>query len=224
MSVQLLKPHLLAVTSLLTIPLLGIVYVYLNHSTGTVYSLVTDLDRQMPFLKVFVLPYVSWYVFLFIAFLYLAIKNREAYYQTLLQFNIGLLICYAVYAVYQTHVPRPELVGDGWLLQIVQWVYNSDEPFNCFPSIHVLTSYLMMKAYLGTANVPRIYTVAVVFMSMLIIASTQFIKQHVLLDIMGAVLVAEGVIYVVSFILKGWMGKSLVTHARQKSLEGSFRR
>jgi membrane-associated phospholipid phosphatase len=110
------------------------------------------------------------------------------------------------------------------LLQIVQWVYNSDEPFNCFPSIHVLTSYLMMKAYLGAAKVPRIYTVAVVFMSMLIIASTQFIKQHVLLDIMGAVLVAEGVIYIVSYILKGWMGKSLVSHAQGRSLEGSLRR
>jgi membrane-associated phospholipid phosphatase len=224
MRVQLLKPHLLALTSLLTIPLLGLIYVYLNHSAGTVYSLVTDLDRQIPFLKVFVLPYVSWYAFLFIALLYLAFKNREAYYQTLLQFNIGMLICYGVYAVYQTHVPRPELAGDGWLLQMVQWVYNSDEPFNCFPSIHVLTSYLMMKAYLGAVNVPRIYTAAVMFMSMLIIASTQFIKQHVLLDIMGAVLVAEGVIYVVSFIQKGWLGKPLVTHAQQRSLEGSLRR
>jgi membrane-associated phospholipid phosphatase len=73
-------------------------------------------------------------------------------------------------------------------------------------------------------NVPRIYTAAVMFMSMLIIASTQFIKQHVLLDIMGAVLVAEGVIYVVSFIQKGWLGKPLVTHAQQRSLEGSLRR
>ena len=52
---------------------------------------------------------------------------------------MGLLLCYSVYAIYQTTVPRPELIGSDWLLRTVQWVYRSDEPFNCFPSTHVLT-------------------------------------------------------------------------------------
>lgn len=224
MKLKSLKSYLLALSSLVTIPLLNIIYVYLNHPGGTVYSLVTDFDRQIPFLKMFVLPYVSWYPFLFIAFGYLAYKNREVFYRTLLQFNIGMLICYGVYAVYQTHVPRPELVGDDWLLQAVRMVYRSDEPFNCFPSIHVLTSYFMMKAYLGAANVPRTFKAVVAVVSVLIILSTQFVKQHVLLDIVGAVLVAEGVIYAISLVRKGWFGRSLVATAQPGSLKGELRR
>jgi membrane-associated phospholipid phosphatase len=218
------KSHLFTLSSLLTIPLLGLIYVYLNHARGTAYSLVTGMDQQIPFLKVFVLPYVSWYAFLFIAFLYLAFKNREVFVQTLLQINMGQLICYGVYAVFQTHVLRPELVGDDWLLQMVQWVYRSDEPFNCFPSTHVFTSYLMMRAYLSTANVPRVYTAAVALMAMAIIASTLFIKQHVLLDIVGAVIVAEGVVYVVSRIPKGWFSRFVVTNVQQGSLDGGLKR
>ncbi|MFE5319401.1 phosphatase PAP2 family protein [Paenibacillus sp. NPDC056579] len=219
-----LTSHLLALSSLLSIPLLGLIYIYLNHGNGMVHSLVTDFDHQLPFLKVFVLPYLFWYPFLFIAFVYLAFKNREVFYQTLVQFNIGLLICYGFYAVYQTYVPRPVLVGDDWLLQMVRGVYSSDQPYNCFPSTHVLTTYLMMKAYLRTAGIPRMYTAAVTIVSILIIASTQFVKQHVLLDIAGAILVAEGVIYAVTRIHKGWFSKPIIAKPQQSTWEGSLRR
>ena len=55
----------------------------------------------------------------------------------------------------------------------------------------------MMKAYLRSATIAWRYKIAVTSMSLLIIVSTLFVKQHVLLDIVGAVLVAEGVVYVV---------------------------
>ncbi|MBD0383796.1 phosphatase PAP2 family protein [Paenibacillus sedimenti] len=216
--------YLLACSALLSIPLVGLIYVYLNHGGERYYSLVTDLDRQIPFLKIFVVPYVSWYVFLLAGFMYLAYKDRQTYYKTLLQFIIGLLLCYGVYAVYQTHVPRPAIGGDDWMMRMVQWVYNNDQPFNCFPSTHVLTSYLMMKAYLSTAHISRIYTSIVTLLSLLIIASTQFMKQHVLLDIIGAVLVAEGVIYVVNRVRKGWFVKPLAAGMQRGQIEGGLER
>ncbi|MFC5452464.1 phosphatase PAP2 family protein [Paenibacillus aestuarii] len=197
MNIQRLKPLLIALCSLSIIPLLGTIYVHLNHAGGTSHSLVTDLDRQLPFLKVFILPYMGWYAFLILAFIYLAVKQREVYYETLLQFIFGLLTCYAIYALYQTYVPRPELVGNDFLTKAVRLVYSTDEPLNCFPSTHVLTSYLMMKAYLRSSSVAKPVRILVTVMSLLIIASTQFVKQHVLLDIAGAIAVAETAIYAI---------------------------
>lgn len=199
--------HLRTLSWLLSIPLVGMIYVYLNHAGGPAHSLVTDMDRQIPFLKIFIVPYLSWYAFLFVTFVYLAVKHKELYFQTLVKFLLGLLICYGVYAVYQTYVPRPVLTGDGFLDRLVGFVYSSDEPLNCFPSTHVITAYLMMKAFVGSAVIPRLYKVIVTVISVVIIISTQFVKQHVLLDIVGAVLVAEGVIYVVNRWCKGWLGK-----------------
>lgn len=217
--------YVLACSALLLIPLVGLIYVQLNHGGDGAYSLVTDLDRQIPFMRAFVVPYLSWYLFLIVGFLYMAYKDRRNYYRTVVEFVIGLLLCYGVYAIYQTTVPRPELTGNDWLLRMVEWVYRADQPFNCFPSTHVLTSYLMMKAYLRSAQVKGVYKMMVSCMSVLIILSTQFVKQHVLLDIVGAVLVAEGVIYVLDRARKGWLAETPIpAGTRQGKLEGGLRR
>ncbi|KRE65591.1 phosphatase PAP2 family protein [Paenibacillus sp. Soil750] len=211
--------YLLACSGLLLIPLVGLIYIHLNQDKGTAYSLMTDLDRQIPFIQGFVVPYLSWYLFLAVGFLYLAYQDRSNYFQTLVEFVIGLLLCYSVYAIYQTTVPRPDIQGSDWLLRTVQWVYRSDEPFNCFPSTHVLTAYLMMRAYIRSKRIAKPYTILVASMAVLIIVSTLFVKQHVLMDIVGAVLVAEGVVYVVERSRRTWLTRSTAASARQDKLE-----
>lgn len=215
--------YLLACSGLLLIPLVGLIYIHLNQDNGTAYSLKTDLDRQIPFIQGFVVPYLSWYVFLAVGFLYLVHRDRTNYVRTLFEFIIGLLLCYSVYAIYQTTVPRPHLVGGDWMLRTVQWVYRNDQPFNCFPSTHVLTAYLMMRAYLRSARMTKVYKILAASMGILIIISTQFIKQHVLLDIVGAVLVAEGVVYLVGKVSKAWLTESMTVSARQDKLKGGLK-
>jgi membrane-associated phospholipid phosphatase len=216
--------YLMACSAMLLIPVVGLIYVHLNQADGVAYSLVTDLDRQIPFMKSFVVPYLTWYGFLLVGFLYLAYKDRRTYYITILEFVIGLLLCYGVYAIYQTTVPRPELTGSDWLLRMVEWVYQSDQPFNCFPSTHVLTSYVMMRAYLRSTHIARRYKIAVTSISLLIIVSTQFVKQHVLMDIIGAILLAEGIVYVVDRVRKGWLTESISVSTQRRKLEGGLRR
>ncbi|WP_189010927.1 phosphatase PAP2 family protein [Paenibacillus marchantiophytorum] len=216
--------YVMACSALLLIPLVGLIYVHLNQADGRAYNLVTDLDRQIPFIKGFIVPYLSWYGFLLIGFLYLAHKDRRNYYFTILEMVMGLLLCYGVYAIYQTTVPRPELTETDWLLRMVEWVYRSDQPFNCFPSTHVLTSYVLMRAYLRTNRVAIGYKIAISSMSLLIIVSTQFVKQHVLLDIVGAVVVAEGVLYVVERIRRNWGTEAIKVHAQQHNLDRGLRR
>ncbi|OCT11534.1 hypothetical protein A8709_07675 [Paenibacillus pectinilyticus] len=211
--------YLLACSGLLLIPLVGLIYLHLNQNDGTAYSLMTDLDRQIPFIKSFVVPYLSWYGFLAVGFLYLVYRDRKNYIRTLIEFIIGLLLCYSVYAIYQTTVPRPEVAGSDWVSRTVQWVYRSDEPFNCFPSTHVLTAYLLMKAYLRSTLIAKRYKFVVAIMGALIIVSTLFVKQHVLMDIVGAVLVAEGVVYIIERSRSVWLKKSLTADARQDKLE-----
>ncbi|GGD58361.1 phosphatase PAP2 family protein [Paenibacillus nasutitermitis] len=198
---KLLLNRLPALSLLLSIPLLSVAYIYLNQSRGEeTFSLVTDLDEQIPFLKLFIVPYLGWFVFIFVCFVYLAFKNKQLYRHTLLRFNIGLTVCYLVYAVYQTHVPRPEFAVHDLFDRLVQYVYSMDEPFNCFPSTHVLTSYCMMKAFISSQAINRYIRLGVSCMSILIIASTLFVKQHVLLDIAGAIAVVEAVYWAGSLI------------------------
>ncbi|MBD3919994.1 phosphatase PAP2 family protein [Paenibacillus sp. PR3] len=190
------------------IPLLNICYQRLNHPTEHVYSLVTDLDRITPFVSSFVIPYVLWYPFIAVVLIGLAFKDRAAYYRTLFALCSGLIVAYFVYYIFQTTVPRPENLPETGLFNRLVWiVYRHDQPFNCFPSIHVLTSYLMLR---GGAGFNRLFRWATTAMSVLIISSTILIKQHVLADVVGGILVGE-LLFQVAGIALVWMQQRRLT-------------
>lgn len=187
------QSRLALLSLLLSIPLVGSLYVWLNRLDLPSFSLETDLDRQIPFLKIFILPYLGWYAFLLAGFVYLAFRDKTVYLRTLARFLIGMLVCYAVYLFYQTTVSRPDVSGDGILDWLVLLVYRHDQPYNCFPSTHVLTSYCMLKAYREASGIRLSVRWAVAGIAVLIMLSTLFVKQHVLLDAAGAIAVVEAV-------------------------------
>lgn len=176
---------------MLAIPLLNIFYGLLNHGNTVVHHLMTDLDQEIPFVPAFIIPYVAWYPFIITILVLFFIKQKHLYYRTLLSLCVGLVICYMIYAVYQTTVPRPVLGERGFLTELVQFVYHTDSPFNCFPSIHVFTSYLMMKATFDLRLQSPYLRVIVSILSWSIIISTLFVKQHVFMDVIAGILVAE---------------------------------
>jgi membrane-associated phospholipid phosphatase len=188
---RIVKENILALCLLLSIPLLNIIYQVLNHGERGARQLITAVDHQIPFVEIFVVPYLLWYAFIFLMFVYFCIYDRAIYYRTLLSFCVGMLVCYVIYFFFQTTVPRPELMGNGILTSMVKYVYGADQPFNCFPSIHVLSSYLMI---LGIRH-SKLWTIKkdmiVSIIAYSIILSTLFVKQHVVLDVVAGVLLGS---------------------------------
>jgi len=191
---------------LLVIPVLNVFYIMLNHGAGQVHSLMTDLDYIIPFLPIFIIPYVVWYPFLIGIFVLLCLKNRLIYYQTLLAVILGLLGSYVIFYVFQTTVPRPELHGSGLLVQMVKAIYAMDGPYNCFPSIHVLTSYLLWIGARKCLPLQPSTKIMIGTISWTIIISTFFVKQHALLDAVGAILLAEMVFRIAAILLRQLFG------------------
>jgi membrane-associated phospholipid phosphatase len=186
-----IRAQLVPLSLLLMIPLLNVFYSVLNHGGRGASSLVTDLDQAIPFVKAFIVPYLIWYPFIIWGFVYMCIKDRNAYYRTLFTYAAGLIVCYVVYYLYQTTVPRPVLTGTDPFTRLVAFTYASDQPFNCFPSIHVLSSYLIMIGMSSSQAISSRIRWFVHIMGGLIILSTLLVKQHVILDAAGAILLAE---------------------------------
>lgn len=192
-----IKNNLLPLMLMVLIPIINIFYGYLNNSLRGVHSLVTDLDRSIPFLKIFAIPYLMLFPFITVTLVYFCIYHRKVYYKVISSLVIGMFVCFIVYYLFQTTVPRPKLIGNDILTKLVKFVYNSDNPFNCFPSIHVLFSYVMIKGVKKSESKNLIINGSICIMSLLIILSTQFIKQHVILDLIFAILLADGIYKVV---------------------------
>jgi membrane-associated phospholipid phosphatase len=171
---------------LLSIPLLGMLYTLQNHAKPVVHVLSTHLDRATPFVPFFSIFYFIWYPFIFITLFLILQKRSSAYYQTLVAVCFGILLANVIFLVFQTHVPRPQL-EEGWNF-FLPITYRLDEPYNGFPSIHVLTCYLMLR---GSRILPASPRLAVAVLAWLIILSTLFIKQHVIADVAAGIVLGE---------------------------------
>ncbi|NBD26969.1 phosphatase PAP2 family protein [Paenibacillus glycinis] len=178
----------LPVLWMLLIPFLNLFYVLLNRPSAQVHHLATAFDKALPVIPAFVLPYVLWYPFIGATLIGMLGKNARQYYRTLGALCLGLVACYLVYYGFQTTVERPAVNGTGLFPSLMRWVYANDEPFNCFPSIHVLTSYLMFRGAVAFRAPLRIGIRA---MAVLIMMSTLFMKQHVVADVGAGILTAE---------------------------------
>jgi membrane-associated phospholipid phosphatase len=189
--VRIIKENILALCLLLSIPLLSLIYNVLNDGERGARQLITAVDHKIPFMEIFVVPYLLWYAFIFLMFVYLCVFDRAIYYRTLISFCTGMICCYVVYYFFQTTVPRPDVTGNGFITDMVNYVYSADQPFNCFPSIHVLTSYLMILAIRHS----KLWTIKkdllVSAISYCIIFSTLFLKQHVILDAVAGILLGS---------------------------------
>lgn len=183
--------------TLLSLPLLSLMYGLINKPRGEVTILTTGLDRLTPFIPAFVIPYAFWVVYIYSCFLYFFFTDRRMYAVTLTSYVICALVCFAFYMVFQTTVPRPIVSGSGLLEKLVRFVYYRDEPYNCFPSIHCFSSWLVLKAFWKSATRTAGKLLFAGTASVTIILSTLFIKQHVVLDALAAILLVEIVFWMV---------------------------
>ena len=82
------------------------------------------------------------------------------------------------------------VTGNDILSKMILFTYNSDEPYNCFPSIHVITAYLAVKG-INATNARKSIKIPVNVIGFLIIISTEFVKQHVIMDILFAIFLCD---------------------------------
>lgn len=191
--------HLLAI---LCIPLQGTIYVFLGSNPGdNVFYNYAWIDTQIPFIKEFIYPYISWMPILYLGFIYLGLTNKSLFWRTLLTYNVGVIAANICFAVFPTHVPRPMVGGTDLSSTLVQFIYANDAPFNCFPSVHCLTSYLLFIIINRHLNFRPLARITWSVWLWLIIASTVFVKQHSLLDVAGGILFAEAAYWAVHAVL-----------------------
>jgi hypothetical protein len=189
-----LKKNSMYLSMMIAIPILNIAYGLLDNSARGYYVLATKLDGQVPFIKVFILAYWIWYPFMIMSLIFFCINYKHIYYRVLFTIIIGMIACYIVYFFFQTKVPRPTVYGTDLLSDFVRITYKYDKPFNGFPSIHVLTTYAIIRGEGGSIKKNIKTKTPMYVIGILIILATQFVKQHVILDLAIAIILGE-VIY-----------------------------
>lgn len=93
-------------------------------------------------------------------------------------------------------------MGNDIFAHLMRVVYSHDQPVNCLPSIHVLTTFIMMIVVHKRREQHKWEHAGVTAFGTLIILSTLFTKQHAVLDVLAGILLACGMYAAIQYMFQ----------------------
>ena len=170
---------------------------YLNpNNSGTAVS--CSLDYKIPFLEIFVIPYVGWYLLIALSLLYFALYNVENFKRLQIFIIVTQVAAMIIYITFPNFQPlRPDVYPrDNFLTDIVALLQTADTNSNVCPSLHVAYSIGIASIWLKEKDAKGWVKTAIVIFCILVCLSTAFIKQHSVIDGLVAIpvcILAEGI-------------------------------
>ena len=162
----------------------------------------TVFDSHIPFCEYFIVPYLLWFPYQVVTVLYFIFinKNKKEYYQLILNMMMGMTIFLIVSYIYPNvlHLRPSEFPRENVFTDMVRWLYRTDTPTNVLPSIHVFNS---LAVHMSLTNCEALrdhkgVRYGSLVLTLLIILSTMFLKQHSVIDVCcGATLALFGYLF-----------------------------
>ena len=164
-------------------------YAMTNHATANVHILQTAFDRWVPVIPQFIVPYNWLEPVLYFCLLFFFVFHPKVFTAFGVAFIAIQAISNGVYIVFQTEVPRPTnlVPGSSRYVDALLAKYASDNPYNCFPSLHCGLSALAASFWWVKRRYRPVAWLMTAFAVVTVIA-TQVLKQHVIADAVGSLL------------------------------------
>ena len=180
---------------LLYFPFYLAVFRYLESITPEHLNIISSpLDKFIPFVPVFIIPYLFWFVYIAVPGIYFLFCEKEVFCRLMYFGMIGMTVFLFVSWVYPNGLAiRPEsFADDNIFTQLTRYVYSVDTSTNVLPSIHVFYSVGIYLAVKDSDILSRKKGIcyASLIITVLIILSTMFVKQHSVVDVISGLLLS----------------------------------
>jgi membrane-associated phospholipid phosphatase len=152
-----------------------------------VHAPALALDRLLPLAPTWALVYGALYAFLIVLPVFV-VQQEELIRRTVWAYLTVWTVAYICFLLYPTVAPRPDTVmGKGFAVWGLRFLYDADPPYNCFPSLHVAHSFV---SALACYRVHRTLGFVAISCASLVAISTLFTKQHYVADLIAGILLA----------------------------------
>lgn len=155
------------------------------------FNIESSLDTRIPFVPQFLVIYLGCYLFWIINYILIGRQDKKSMYQFFTGDFLSRCICLVIFLLFPTTNTRPEVAAEGIWNCAALWLYAIDSAENLFPSIHCPVSWFCYLGIRGRKEIPSWYQRMSMVIAFLVFASTLFTKQHVVLDVVGGVMLAE---------------------------------
>ncbi len=159
-----------------------------THNERGFFLVQSKVDSYIPFLEIFIIPYLLWFFYMFYGIFYMIFrKNGMDFYLMATFLSIGMTLFLIISYVYPNKIDiRPTyFTRNNIFIDLVKALYKSDTPTNVLPSIHVFNSVVINEALCRTErynNKTHLKFLSKLF-TLLVVLSTMFLKQHTVIDV-----------------------------------------
>lgn len=175
------------------------------NPASTYHVMHCFLDDLIPFREGFLIFYASWYFLIVGVHLYTLLYDADTFRRYTKFLCISVVISTATFLLYPScQELRPAVFPrDNFLSRLVGLIYAVDTNTNVFPSEHVLGAFAAVAAAAHTRGLrkPGILA-ALTVLAVLICASTMFLKQHSVCDVLGALCLCP-IVYFICYEKRG---------------------
>ncbi len=184
----------------------GLIYLiwfrYLERTVRSHYRVMhAAIDDYIPFCEYFIIPYFLWFAYVAVTIGYFFFTSREEYYRLCICLFAGMTISLIICTFFPNGTDfRPAIDPEKNVFSaLVHWLYRIDTCTNVFPSVHV---YNALCTHAAIRRSPRLRAHLWIrrgsfLLMVLICISTVCLKQHSVIDGVGAAILAYALYHVV---------------------------
>lgn len=170
-------------------------FVYLEKHITTEFHLIhSPADDYIPFIEFFIIPYMLWFAFIAVTIAYFFFTDTNGFYKLVTFLFTGMTLFLIISTLYPNGLDlRPEVFArDNIFVDMVKTLYKTDTSTNVLPSIHVFNSIGAHIAISHSQHLQKYRWVQIssLILTVSIVLSTMFLKQHSIIDVICAFLMA----------------------------------
>lgn len=178
--------------------LYGIIYItwfgWLEDTVTSHFTLIySPLDSYIPFLEIFIIPYLLWFFYVAVTWLYFFFTDRRDFYKFSGLCIIGMTLFLIICTLFPNGLRlRPTVFPrDNIFVDLVRMLYSTDTPTNVLPSLHVYNSLACHIAIMHSKKLSakKWVTKGSLVLCSSIVMSTVFLKQHSVIDVLAAFII-----------------------------------
>ena len=182
-----------------------ICFILLEQFSDPKFIIYSPIDDMIPFCEYFIIFYLMWFPLMFLSLLYFLLKDKDAFIDLCFLMFTGMSISLLIYVIAPNGLDlRVEIASDNLFAWMVRMIQTVDDPTNVCPSIHVASTLAIMMVVLKHREFrhPLLAKGGVSLISVSIILSTMFLKQHSIIDAAAGIALTL-ILYVITYHT-GW--------------------
>ena len=164
---------------------------------------VINSKVNIPLIKEFVYIYNLWYLFVILVVFLIYKYSKNNFKSLILTMLLGAFLAHITFIIYPSMIKRPVVEVKNVTDWFLNFTYKVDTPaINCLPSMHCIYCFIIIFYALICKEIDYKKRIFIIIFSLLIVASTLFIKQHVIEDVVLALIYSIIVIFLAKLISK----------------------